>query len=118
MGKAAHRSIVTICMHSGVTHPSHKTKYKSITVVKLAQLKITVDQEQHHHTTNSNIKNTITSKIISPPLNHHHTINPAHVLSNMEDSHPSTSSNKPSSKAKDQHGHIVQLGTRSSSSEE
>jgi hypothetical protein len=54
MGKAAHSSIVTICMQSGVTHPSHKTKYKSITEVKLAWLKITVDQEQHHHTTNIN----------------------------------------------------------------
>jgi hypothetical protein len=53
-------------MHSGVTHPSHKTKYKSITVVKLARLKITVDQEQHHHTTNSNTKNTIIIKNTPP----------------------------------------------------
>jgi hypothetical protein len=79
MGKAAHSSIVTIYMHLCVTHPSHKTKYKSITVVKLAWLKITVDQEQHHRTTNSNTKNTIIIKITSPPLNHHHTINPSHV---------------------------------------
>jgi hypothetical protein len=56
-------------MHSGVTHPSHKTKYKSITVVKLAQLKIAVDQEQHHHTTNSNTKNTIIIKNTPPPHN-------------------------------------------------
>jgi hypothetical protein len=73
MGKAAHSGIVTICMHSGVTHPSNKTKYKSITVVKLARLKITVDQEQHHHTTNNNTKNSITIKITEPPLKQHHT---------------------------------------------
>jgi hypothetical protein len=54
MGKAAHSSIVTICMHLGVKHPSNKGKYKSITEVKLARLTIIVDPGQHHHTTNSN----------------------------------------------------------------
>jgi hypothetical protein len=44
----------------------------------------------HHQ--QQNIKNTTTVKITSPSLNHHHTINPAHVLSNREDSHPSTPS--------------------------
>jgi hypothetical protein len=45
----------------------------------------TLPHHQQQHT-----KNTTTVKTTSPSLNHHHTINPAHVLSNREDSNPST----------------------------
>jgi hypothetical protein len=81
-------------MHQGVKPPGNKDQYKSIIEGKFAwprtqPTKNNTTTPAQHHT-----KNTIIIKTTSPALNHHHTINPAHVLSNKEDSHPSTPSNQ------------------------
>jgi hypothetical protein len=60
MGKAAHSSTVTKCMHQGVKPPNNKGQYKSITEGEIARPRTqstknntttppTATRQEHHH---------------------------------------------------------------------